>query len=214
MFRRRILRALGKQLTVITASYSGVRPPDCAVITRPIFRALAPYIHDHMQLLFVRDNPVGAAGQRIGGGTYFRDESLIGVPAWPVDRAELTAVIAHELHHLARWQNASYGETLGGALLSEGYASWFEILMSGWKPAWTERDIPRAAILAAKKEWGSSYDHHAWFYDGVFGKSTGYALGYKLVMRTLLGTFDLETSLTEQPTDRYLKALTGMLRKE
>lgn len=210
MFRRRSLRALGRRLTVITMSYAGTRPPDCAAIARPIFRALAPYITDPVQLLFARDNPSNTDGKHINGSTYFRSETLIDVPAWPADRPELTAVIAHELHHMARWQNAGYGTTLGGALLSEGFASWFEVIASGWKPRYVDQRVSRKAMLAAAAAWNTSYDHQEWFYDGPLGKRIGYSLGFALVTRASLGTFDLQASITDGPTPVYLKALKAM----
>ncbi len=45
----------------------------------------------------------------------------------PDRRERLAAILAHELHHVARARSASYGRTLGEALVSEGLAQCFEI---------------------------------------------------------------------------------------
>ena len=67
-------------------SYEGTRPQDCAAITRPIFRSLAPYISDAIQLLFVRDQPEAAIdGKYINGAPFFRNASSASVTAGPAN---------------------------------------------------------------------------------------------------------------------------------
>jgi len=107
----------------------------------------------------------------------------------PERRERLAAILAHELHHIARARSAGYGSTLGEALVSEGLAQCFEVEI-GCPPA------PYAVVLkdAALREFAARareqmtapfYDHGAWFYgrkgDTNFPKDGGYSLGYALI---------------------------------
>lgn len=98
----------------------------------------------------------------------------------------LERMLAHELHHCARWDGSGYGETLGGALVSEGLAGHFAQEAFGGDPEPWER-LPvstlRPYLARAQAEWQSAdYDHAAWFFGSAdLPEWLGYSLGYQLV---------------------------------
>ena len=162
------------------------------------FSALGGFIKENAQILFIRDNvDLSIEGTYPAGHTYFPTEAMIAVPSWRnLDLNELRAVIAHELHHMARWQNVGYGTTLGGAIASEGIATFYEEIRSGRKPKWAESVVSVEALAEAKKEWNSqSYNHQEWFYDGPYGRWIGYSLGYELAKK-YFAQFDIEASIS------------------
>ena len=167
------------------------------------FKQLAPYLKDSSQALYIRDIPFLAIdGKYAGGHCYNRSEAMISVPDWATDRSQLVAAINHELHHMARWQNPGYGNTLGGALVSEGIASYYEGLRSGWQSPWSEALITKNHAELALKEWDSeTYDHGEWFFDGKLGKWVGYALGTRLAKELYKDGFDLSNSIHITPAE-------------
>ncbi len=167
-------------------------------IVREEYKQLATYIHSAGQFLYIRDNPDLTIENRLPAGhTYFPTESMIAVPDWTkIDYTELRAVIAHELHHMARAQNIGYGESLGEVLASEGLATYYEEVRTGRKAEWAVAKIPSSAINRAHNEWKSKdYNHYEWFYESPNGKWIGYALGYMLAKRQF-PEFNLTESLT------------------
>ena len=104
---------------------------------------------------------------------------------------ELCAVIAHEMHHCARWKGPGYGGTLLEALISEGLARDFERRLRGGKlPPYhltlTEKESERLFDLVAQELSSSNYDHKTWFFGGsenisLIPRHAGYSLGLILV---------------------------------
>jgi len=91
---------------------------------------------------------------------------------------------------------------MGGAILSEGLATFYEELVSGWSPPWSKASISKKALEAAQKEWDDKdYSHGGWFYEGPHGKWIGYSLGYKLTQRIFAEGFDLAQSMSIKPED-------------
>ena len=161
------------------------------------FNLIAPYLFKSSQILYIRDNKaLTIDGVIPAGNTFFPTESMIAVNDWKnIDLTELKAVISHELHHMGRWQNAGYGNTLGGAITSEGIATYYEKLRTGRTPLWANVDIPQQAWKDVIKDWNSTnYNHYNWFFEGQYGKWAGYSIGYSLASRQFQ-TFDLEKSL-------------------
>lgn len=164
------------------------------------FKILAPYIKSDVQFIYIRDNvDLTIEGHLPAGHTYFPTESMIAVPSWHnYNEQELQAVIAHELHHMARSQNVGYGSTLGEVLASEGFATYYEEIRSGRKAEWAKVAIPESAKKRAIKDWVlKDYNHNEWFFDGPDGKWIGYSLGLELV-KNQFPTFDLGKSITNQ----------------
>ncbi len=127
------------------------------------------------------------------------------MPNWSVDKEQIRASIAHELHHMARWQNVGYGETLGGAILSEGIATYYEKLISGWTPPWSNIELTKLMVQAAQKEWdNNTYNHNDWFFEGKLGRWVGYSIGYKIASELYKAKFSLEDSVKVHPKDARL----------
>jgi len=112
-------------------------------------------------------------------------------PENPTFRANLAQslerVLAHELHHSMRWDRASYGRSLGGAMVSEGLAGHFVQQVFGGAPEPWETALDcrqRQALLGqAEANWDNAeYDHAAWFFGaGDLPNWSGYCLGYRIV---------------------------------
>ncbi len=193
-----------KRLTVFAKNLHGSdeQMGDLAAVIDPLFQELAPFLSLNEQVLYIRDIKEYTIDQTyVAGNTYVPNEVQIAVPAWPADATELKACLAHELHHLARWQNAGYGKTLGQAIITEGLAVFYEEQNSGWVPPWAKAGIQTKAYAAAKAEWNSkNYNHSNWFHKGRYGKWVGYTIGYRLVKEVifLVSSFELESSVKNE----------------
>ena len=107
--------------------------------------------------------------------------------------AQLRAMLAHELHHAMRSRAASYGSTLGEALVSEGLAQCYEEEAGCPTPNYAlavrGEALATLVALAQPELWSESYDHDKWFFgsktDATFPWSGGYSLGYVLMRRWL-----------------------------
>ena len=99
-------------------------------------------------------------------------------------------MIAHELHHAARWDGPGYGASLGAALVSEGLAGHFARAAYGGPPEPWEA-LPEAewrpCLARAAALWDSrDYDHAEWFFgSGALPRWLGYSIGYRAVDRYL-----------------------------
>ncbi len=187
-------------------------PKYAGEVVGDAFSQLAPYLSDPSQVLYIRDIEFLAIdGKYTGGHCYNRSEAMISVPKWVTDKRQLTAAVNHELHHMARWQNVGYGETLGGAILSEGIATYYEALRSGWKSPWHNAEVTNQHIAEALQQWhNTDYDHSQWFFDGKYGKWIGYGLGVKLASKLYEDGFNLEHSvqITPEKAQSTFKELT------
>ncbi|MDR5859382.1 DUF2268 domain-containing putative Zn-dependent protease [Halomonas eurihalina] len=119
-------------------------------------------------------------------------------------------MVAHELHHVMRWQGPGYGETLGEALVSEGLAGHFSRQLYGSAPEPWERALSTAELAICEKEaqryWNTSnYCHGAWFFgQGDQPPWAGYSLGYALIGRYLeCHDGESPTSLAHEPAERF-----------
>ena len=167
------------------------------------FAALAPFIKRYTQILYIRDiSFLAIDGKYPGGHCYNAYEAMIAVPSWKINKQQLIATINHELHHMARWQNPGYGSTLGGAILSEGIATYYEELISGWTPPWAKANVSKKSIDAAHKDWNNpEYNHSEWFFEGPYGRWTGYGIGYQLAKKLFINDFNLERSIAITPDE-------------
>lgn len=194
-----------KKLIVFATSLQGDPIPSYLekVIT-DAFEPLTPYIKDERQVVYIRDiETLAIDGKYPGGNCYHRYEAFFAVPSWDPDKLnkqQFAASINHELHHLARWQNAGYGNTLGGAILSEGLATFYEEKMSGWTPPWSQVELSEAMVSNVLSEWDNEqYDHKDWFFNGKLGRWVGYSIGYNAAKELYKGGFNLGDSLEVKP---------------
>lgn len=136
----------------------------------------------------------GLAITELGVGGYAPSATLafIALEPWgePFQRGWREALpvgIAHELHHVRRWQGPGYGPRLVDSLVSEGMATLFEAERAGVDPMYA-RAVPaeqlethwQAALPLLERE-----DQHARFFfgGGDLPRWLGYTLGTELARR-------------------------------
>lgn len=193
-----------KSLNVLAVSLNQDEIPEwLSEEVKVAFERLAPYFKNDNQVIYLRDIKFLAIdGKYPGGHCYNAYEAMIALPAWQADKQQVIATINHELHHMARWQNPGYGDTLGGAILSEGIATYYEEMISGWTPPWAQADVGSESLSSAIKSWyDNQYDHSDWFFEGKFGKWVGYAIGYRLAKELFSSNFDLAKSINVKPNE-------------
>lgn len=194
----------GKTLNALAVSLHGQEIPDWLnTEIKAAFEKLATYIKNDNQVIYLRDIKFLAIdGKYPGGHCYNAYEAMIALPDWEADKQQVIATINHELHHMARWQNPGYGDTLGGAILSEGIATFYEEMISGWTSPWAQADVSSEALNSAVKSWNDEhYDHSDWFFEGKFGKWVGYAIGYRIAKELFSNKFDLAKSINIKPDE-------------
>jgi len=150
--------------------------------------------------LYIRDlRDYSIDGKFPAGHTYNKHEIMIALPGWDCEREDIKSVLAHELHHLARWQKAGYGMKLGDVVFSEGLATLYEEEVSGKKPVWAKSKINKRIADKFLKEWDTEYyDHSEWFFDGKMGRWIGYSIGYLIAKKIYKSGIDLKDSLSRK----------------
>lgn len=134
-------------------------------------------------------------------------------PFQKTGKESLKRIFAHELHHSARWGAAGYGDTLGGAILSEGLAGHFVLeLFKGSPEPWEiiGWDTLPTYFKFAFEQWHSkNYNHNDWFYGtGDFPRWLGYSLGFRLVSSYLrLEKTSTPSSLIDVCPDSFISRL-------
>lgn len=189
----------GRTLTLFCVSLNGQDIPDwIADEAKRAFEALASFMENDNQVLYIRDIPsLSIEGKYPGGYRNNAYETMIALPDWQVDKQQVIATINHELYHMARWQNPGYGVTLGGAIMSEGLATYYEEQISGWSSPWSQAKVPDGAVEAALRQWNDiDYNRREWLFNGPFGKWVGYGIGYGLAKRLFEKGFDLSKSIS------------------
>lgn len=124
----------------------------------------------------------GVIGLRVDLGPGLPGESL---------HDEVLKTLFHEAHHALRWEGPGYGDTLGGALVSEGLAQRFVHEMMDCPPEPFEHAVApsiceayRPHALARFED--TDYDHEGWFLGAAaIPNWLGYTLGLRMVDRFL-----------------------------
>lgn len=162
-------------------------------------------------------NSYGAIAE-LGVGGYAPDAHTVFLSLDPDHHAfeatwarELTPMLAHELHHCARWSGPGYGTSLLEALVSEGLAQQFEREFRGGQTPMYARALTAEELddLGRRAELGydvSPHDHAAWFYGSAelgLPRWTGYTLGYELVGHHLARTGSTAASAWNWPADEF-----------
>ena len=195
---------IDNKILVLTAiAHDGHIPVNFSEIVKNIFKDLVDVVRDDIQFLYIRDNNSYSIDNKYPGGNCFnRHEAMIALPNWDVDIQLIEAAIYHEMHHMARWQNIGYGDTLGGAIVSEGIATYYEELRSGWTPPWAEETVSSKIIKEALNNWDNTkYNHNEWFYELARGRWIGYSIGYKIAKELYRLGFELNDSVNIKPED-------------
>lgn len=136
----------------------------------------------------------GLALPEIGVGGYSPGAALavVGVEPWTDEfrdgwRTALPATIAHELHHVRRWQGPGYGRRLIDSLVSEGLATLYETEVTGTAPCYASA----FDLSELEQYWREAQpllervDQHARWFFGVddLPRWVGYGLGVELAKR-------------------------------
>lgn len=186
-------------LNVVALDFSGNNniefiQPLVSLISKPMTR----FLPEGEYLLYIRNIKDYSIDRKYPAGhTYNKYESMIALPNWDCNKDWIKSTVAHELHHLVRWQHAGYGSTLGEAILTEGLATYYESIIANWTPPWAESNLDPTIIRRAKEEWNNAnYNHFDWFFEGEMGRWLGYTIGYKLAKQLYSNEFDLAQSFT------------------
>lgn len=153
----------------------------------------------------------------IGGYTPSARRVLLAVDATqpdvhgPAFTDRLGRLLAHELHHCARWAGPGYGTTLGEALVSEGLACLFETEVFGGPPPFYVRALTPAQLHMAEEHARAgravaAYDHALWFYGSEpqrVPRHAGYALGYAVAMGHAQRQGRSAAQLAHEPAERF-----------
>ncbi|WP_375574432.1 DUF2268 domain-containing protein [Paracidovorax oryzae] len=129
----------------------------------------------------------------------------------------LRSLLAHELHHCARWAGPGYGNTLGEALVSEGLACLFESEFEGSGPPFYAHSLSPVrlkaiAALARAHHDRTDYGHAQWFFGtqpDTLPRHAGYALGYAMAVRHSRRTGLSSSELVHVPAAAFLADLEG-----
>jgi len=143
---------------------------------------------------------------------------------------EIVAMVAHELHHCARWRRPGYGHTLAEAIVSEGLACHFEARFRGgippfWARALDEATLAEVRVRAIEELDSRDFDPRAWFGSAAGGdegrgpgadaaesrtgvrgavpRHAGHALGYRIVARHLRRTGRTAADLVTEPAPAF-----------
>lgn len=128
----------------------------------------------------------GHVGHSLGPGLVMITVDPENPALIPNEDFALERMMAHELHHAARWDGPRQRRTLGNALISEGLAGHFAQEIYGCPPEpWESLDLDtvRAYVAPAAESWREAhYDHDAWFFGaGDMPRWIGYSLGFRIV---------------------------------
>lgn len=152
----------------------------------------------------------------LGGYTPAADRIFIAVDPSRQDDPDAFAksfglLLAHELHHAARWRSVGYGTTLREALITEGLACQFESeLPDGDVPfyakALTPAQLEEVRAVATLELDRATYDHAAWFFgSGGLPRHAGYALGFDVVNRYCRKSGALASGLVAKPAREFYR---------
>jgi hypothetical protein len=126
---------------------------------------------------------------------------------------ELFPLLAHELHHVARFRTAGFNSNLLESIITEGLADQFSIELAHvdppiWSTALSGNQL-ESWIERSRAEWfNSSYDHDAWFFGSTptVPRWAGYSIGFELTRRYLVAHATRRPSqLIGEPASSFVK---------
>jgi len=175
-------------------------PPVFAGREEVILDAIATTLKRAAALIELRNVSIDVAidsrraipGYGVGGYTPSAERVLIWLDPESSETPGLLSrrlpwIVAHEVHHAARWRGPGYGTSLLQAMVSEGLADHFALqLLGGPAVPWTsalsseQRAGVRARATLTMAE--RRYDHAEWFFgSGSIPRWAGYTLGFEMV---------------------------------
>lgn len=129
---------------------------------------------------------------------------------------DLFPLLAHELHHVARFRALGFADHLLDAMVTEGLADHFAVEVSSAPPALWAVALRGAELdewlSRASETWLSgNYKHDAWFFGtGSIPRWAGYSVGYELVRRFLATNPSADAAtLHDAPSTGFIPADSG-----
>jgi uncharacterized protein YjaZ len=104
---------------------------------------------------------------------------------------ELFPLLAHEMHHVARFRTAGFANNLFEAMITEGLADHFSIEVASTSPPIWATALEGNALVGwierSRDQWfDPDYNHQAWFFgSSSIPRWTGYSVGFALAGRYL-----------------------------
>lgn len=193
----------GHSLTVVAVNLNSKTANFDTVVkvAREVFSEMVPHLKSRRRALYIRDVKDYAITEKLpGGDAYVPEEINVGVSKWPVAEKALISTLAHEMHHWVRVDKGLYGGrcSLGESVVSEGLASHYETVRSGFQPPYCKDQIAQKVWKPLLEAWdGTDYDYHTWRFNGQFGKWPMYTAGYILSREYFKDGFDLKESLLD-----------------
>jgi Predicted Zn-dependent protease (DUF2268) len=125
---------------------------------------------------------------------------------------ELFPLLAHELHHVARFRAIGYNTNLLDAMIAEGLADQFSIEIAGidppiWSTALSDADLATWSAIAREHWYDNPWNHDAWFFgvDPSIPRWTGYSIGFDLTRSYLRAHPErLPSQLHGEPTGSFI----------
>ena len=98
---------------------------------------------------------------------------------------QLFPLLAHEMHHVARFRAVGFYDNLLDGMVGEGLADQFSIEVAGtqppiWSVALTAAELDTWSARAKQEWFNGSYDHSGWFLGAAppIPRWAGYSIGH------------------------------------
>ena len=158
------------------------------------------------------DNVIGeiGIGGRADAGTVWMSFDTNGrqwvssIDSW------LGPLLAHELHHVARFRAVGFYDNLLEAMVGEGAADRFLMELTGasapmWSTALTPAQFDELAARAEDQWFDGDYDHAAWFYGtSDLPRWAGYTIGFEIVGDHMDATGRTAADLYAEPAESFV----------
>ncbi len=106
---------------------------------------------------------------------------------------ELLPLLAHEMHHVARFRAVGFSSNLFEAMIDEGLADHFSVEVARvgppiWSSALAAEQLATWSERARDEWFNSSYNHNGWFFGEAppIPRWAGYTIGFDLVDQFLV----------------------------
>lgn len=204
-------------MTVHLFNAAGLVPTDVAGALLSLAQFTADEVSTDLGLkpvdIAICDYP-GLALEELGVGGYApgAHTAFLAIdpanPAFSQWRTIMPSMLAHELHHVRRWQGPGYGSTLLDSLVSEGSATFYEAEHFGRIPIYAEPRADLDQLWAMAQPLLDATDQHArWFFgDADLVRWAGYALGFELSRRYCTKIGISAAQLAEVPAQEFITA--------
>jgi hypothetical protein len=151
-------------------------------------------------------------GGRASAGTVWIDFDTDGRTWVEAVDTWLGPVLAHELHHVARFRAVGLYGNLLEAMVGEGAADRFLVELTGspppmWATALSGAQLAELSSIAEQQWFESGYDHAAWFFGAgaAIPRWAGYTIGFEIVGAHLEATSRSAADLYAEPARNFVE---------